>query len=193
MMKVLGIVCSPRKGGNTEILMKEALRAAQEAGAETRLFHLADKDIMPCDACGACEETGICIVEDDMQDLYSELEEADGLILGTPVYFINVSAQAKAVIDRTYAFLRASKLRGKVAAALVVARRIGAGQVLSLLYSFFTMHRMIIAGGAVGYGREKGEVIHGPGASPAFSALEEARALGKSLTRMISKMKSAAG
>ncbi|MBN1662351.1 MAG: flavodoxin family protein [Deltaproteobacteria bacterium] len=188
-MKVLGIVCSPRMGGNTEILMKEALQAAQEAGAEIRLFPLADKKIMPCDACGACEETGICIVEDDMQELYNALEDADGIIFGTPVYFLNVTAQAKAVIDRTYAFLRTRKLRGKVAAALVVARRIGAGQVLSLLYTFFTVQRMIIAGGAVGYGREKGEVVHGTGGSPVFSAMEEARALGKSLTRMVSKMK----
>jgi len=188
-MRVVGIVCSPRKGGNTEILVKEALQAAQEAGAETTLISLAGKEITPCDACGACEQTGICIVEDDMQDLYSELESADGLIFGTPVYFVNVSAQAKAVIDRTYAFLWSRKLRGKVAAALVVARRIGAGQVLSLLYTFFTVHRMVIAGGAVGYGREKGEVVHGPGGSPTLSALEEARALGRSLARMVNRMK----
>ena len=185
-MKVLGIVCSPRRGGNTEILMKEALQAAKEAGAETRLFSLVDKEITPCDACGACEQTGICIVEDDMQDLYRELEQADGLIFGTPVYFTNVSAQAKAVIDRTFAFLLSRKLRGKVAAALVVARRIGAGQVLSLLYTFFTVHRMVIAGGAVGYGREKGEVVDGPGGF--LSAMEEARALGRSLTRMVNRM-----
>ncbi|MBN1382064.1 MAG: flavodoxin family protein [Deltaproteobacteria bacterium] len=188
-MKIVGIVCSPRKGGNTEILMKEALQAAQEAGAETQLISLADKDITPCDACGACEETGLCTINDDMQDIYSELEEADGVILGTPVYFINVSAQAKAVIDRTYAFLMSRKLRGKIAAALVVTRRIGAGQVLGLLYSFFTVHRMIIAGGAVGYGRGKGEVVDGPGSSPALTALEEARALGKSVVRMINKIK----
>jgi len=192
-MRVVGIVCSPRKGGNTEILVKEALQAAQEAGAETTLISLAGKEITPCDACGACEQTGICIVEDDMQDLYSELESADGLIFGTPVYFVNVSAQAKAVIDRTYAFLWSRKLRGKVAAALVVARRIGAGQVLGLLYTFFTVHRMVIAGGAVGYGREKGEVVNGPGGSPALSALEEARALGRSLTRMVNRLSSAAG
>lgn len=192
-MKIVGIVCSPRKGGNTEILMKEALQAAREAGAETQLISLMDKEITPCDACGACEKTGLCVINDDMQDIYSEFEQADGVILGTPVYFVNVSAQAKAVMDRTYAFLMSRKLRGKVAAALVVTRRIGAGQVLSLLYSFFNVHRMVIAGGAVGYGRGKGEVLTGPGSSPALTALEEARALGKSITRMIKKMNPAAG
>ena len=69
----------------------------------------------------------------------------------------------------------------------MVARRIGAGQVLSLLYSFFNVHRMVIAGGAVGYGRQKGDVAEGPGASPVFTAVEEARALGKSITRMIDR------
>lgn len=190
-MKVLGIVCSPRKGGNTEIMMEEALKAARESGAETTLISLADMDISPCDACGGCEETGICTVNDDMQQIYRAMDEADGIILGTPVYFVNVSAQAKAVIDRTYAYLRTRKLRGKVAAALLAVRRVGAGQVLGLLYTFFTVQRMIIAGGAVGYGREKGEVLTGTGSSPVLSAMEEARALGKSVVRMIQTVKKA--
>lgn len=165
-MKILGIVCSPRKGGNTEILVKEALDAAREAGGETELIVVADKEIAPCDACGACMEDGTCRIDDDMQTIYQRLELADGLIFGTPVYFLNVSAQAKAIIDRTYAFRGAGKLRGKVAAAVVVARRVGAGQVLSFLYTFFTLHRMIISGGGIGYGRDKGEVREGPGENP---------------------------
>ena len=191
-MKVLGIVCSPRRGGNTEILVMEALQAAREAGAETEFITVAGKEIAFCDACGACEETGICAIDDDMQEIYRQLELADGVIFGTPVYFVNVSAQAKAVIDRTYAFLWARKLRGKVAAAIVVARRIGAGQVLSLLYTYFTAHRMIIAGGGVGFGREKGEVRQGVGGSPTLSAVEEARAVGRSLVKMAKKLASAA-
>ncbi|MBM3155318.1 MAG: flavodoxin family protein, partial [Chloroflexi bacterium] len=135
-MRVLGICCSPRKGGNTEILVREALGAAREAGCETELILIAEKDIAPCDGCGSCLTTGTCKIKDDMQQVYDELERADGIILGTPVYFINVSAQAKAVIDRTYAFLYSRKLRGKVAAAIVASRRVGVGQVLSLLYSF---------------------------------------------------------
>ena len=192
-MRVLGIVCSPRKGGNTEILVTEALKAVAEAGGETELVLLADKNIAPCDACGACLESGICKVKDDMQMIYQQLESADGLIFGTPVYFLNVSAQAKAVMDRTYAILGTRGLRGKVAAALVAVRRVGAGQVLSLLYSYFTVHRMLIAGGGIGYGREKGEVRQGVGGSPNLSALEEAQAVGRNVFRMVERLSESKG
>ena len=187
-MKVLGIVCSPRQGGNTEILVREALVAVAEAGGETELALVADMDIAPCDGCGACMESGVCKVKDDMQEIYRQLEWADGIIFGTPVYFLNVSAQAKAVMDRTYALLRTGGLRGKVAAAMVAVRRVGAGQVLSLLYSYFNAQRMVIAGGGIGYGRGKGEVRDGVGGSPALSALEEARAVGKSVVRLAKQL-----
>ena len=118
-MKILGISCSPRAGGNTEIIIREALSKAEEEGAQTELVTLAQKNIAPCDACLSCLKTGKCHKKDDMQDIYRSLEEADGIILGTPSYFNNVSAQAKAVMDRTYLSLLHGKLRGKVAAAIV--------------------------------------------------------------------------
>lgn len=189
-MKVLGIVCSPRKEGNTEILVRNALNAARENGAETELLLLADKQINPCDACDACLENGACIVEDDMQEIYQKLENADGLIFGTPVYFINVSAQAKAVIDRTYSLLWKRKLRGKAAAAVAATRRVGGGQVLSLLYSWFTVHRMTTVGGCIGYGLNKGDVLEGAGAAPGSTALGEARSVGKAMVEMINRISS---
>ncbi|MBM3148631.1 MAG: flavodoxin family protein [Chloroflexi bacterium] len=187
-MRILGICCSPRKGGNTEILVREALGAAREVGCETELILIAEKDIAPCDGCGSCLATAACKIKDDMQQVYDELERADGIIFGTPVYFINVSAQAKAVIDRTYAFLYSRKLRGKVAAAVVASRRVGVGQVLSLLYSFFNVHRMVIAGGGAGYGAEKGEVKDGVGIGPGSTALGEAKAVGKSVVRLAQQL-----
>ena len=187
-MKVLGIVCSPRKEGNTEILVREALEAVKEAGHETEIVLVADKDIAPCDACGGCQGDGVCKIDDDMQTIYKQMEQADGIIFGTPVYFLNVTAQAKAVIDRTYPFLREGKLRGKVAAAIVVARRVGAGQVLSLLYTYFVAQRMIIAGGGIGYGREKGEVKQGVGGVQTFTALQEARTVGRNVARMMQRV-----
>lgn len=168
--------------------MREALEAVEEAGGEPQLCLLSEMDVQPCDACGACWETGECKIDDDMQKIYDLLLAADGVIFGTPVYFINVSAQAKAVIDRTYALLRSGKLRGKVAAALVAVRRVGGGQVLSLLYSYFAAQRMIIAGGGIGYGREKGDVNQGTGGSPVFTALQEGQAVGKSVARMIERL-----
>ncbi len=183
-MKILGIVGSPRKGGNTEILVREALAGAAESGAETELVLVAGKSIAPCDGCGACNKTGICKIKDDMQPIYRQMESADGIIFGTPVYFANVSAQTKAIIDRTYAFLDTRKLRGKVAAAIIAARRVGAGQTLSLLYFYFTAQRMITSGGGIGYGSGKGEVKKGTGGSHTLSALKEARAVGRNVSWM---------
>ena len=187
-MRILGIVCSPRKGGNTEILVREALKAAGEAGAETELVLTSTKNIAPCDGCGACEESGACKINDGMQELYQKLESSDGMIFGTPVYFANVSAQAKAIIDRTYALLITRKLRGKVAGAVVAARRVGASQVLGSLYTYFITQRMIVVGGAIGYGMKKGEVMGGAGGSPSLSAMEEARTLGRSVVRMLGRV-----
>ena len=183
-MRILGVVCSPRKEGNTEVLVKEALEAAREAGSQTELFLVADKNISPCDGCGACQKDGICKIKDDMQELYQQMEQADGIIFGTPVYFFSVTAQAKAIMDRTYALLRGRKLRGKVAGVIVVARIVGVGQALSLLYTYFTFHRMIIARGGIGYGTERGEVRQSKSSYLPVSALEEARAVGKSVARL---------
>ncbi|MFC1916592.1 flavodoxin family protein [Chloroflexota bacterium] len=187
-MKVVGIVCSPRKGGNTEILVRETLDAIQEAGGETELITVSGKTINPCDGCRACAKEGVCHINDDMQEIYQQLIQSDGIILGTPVYFNNVSAQAKAVMDRLYALFVHVKLRGKVAGAIVVTRRVGAGNVRSMLYSYFIAHRMLVAGGAIGYGREKGEVREGTGGAPNTSALEEARGLGKAVVSLHQKL-----
>ena len=76
-MKVLGIVCSPRKGGNTEIIVNEALASAKALGAEVELVTVIGKNIAPCDGCEACTTTGKCRIEDDMQDIYNKLLQSD--------------------------------------------------------------------------------------------------------------------
>ncbi len=98
-MKILGVVGSPRKGGNTEIMVEEALATAREAGAETELVLIAGKKIAGCDGCDTCRKTMACHIKDDMQTIYKQLEAADGIIFGTPVYFGSVPSQAKAIID----------------------------------------------------------------------------------------------
>jgi len=192
-VKVLGIVCSPRKGGNTEIMVREALEAAKTDGAETEMVLLSGKNISPCDGCEACNQTGVCHIKDDMQGIHEQMKKADGIILGTPVYFANVSAQAKIVMDRTEAFLRSRALRGKVGGALVVARRVGAGQVLSMLYTFFAAQRMTIAAGGIGFGRAKGDVMTGVGGAGGLSAVDEARAVGKSVVWMVNRLEKGKG
>ena len=188
-MKIVGIACSPRKEGNTEILVQEALSAIQELGGETKFIGVSNKTINPCDSCYTCmKEEGICRINDDMQEIYQELLQCDGVILGTPVYFINVSAQAKAVMDRIFALFVHRKLKGKVAGAIAVARKVGAGQTLQLMYSFFISNGMHVAGGAIGYGQKKGEVREGPGGIPNVSALDEARRLGRAVASLHQKL-----
>ncbi len=145
-MMVLGIVCSPRKGGNTEILVREALTGASESGAETELLALMGKEIKPCDACCACQKTGKCHIQDDMQPIYEKMLHADGIIIGTPVYFYTVSAQAKIILDRCYALgYPHLQLANKVASAIAVAGRQGAIATLNIFQRFFATNHMFSA------------------------------------------------
>lgn len=102
-MKVLGIACSPRRKGNSEILLDTALRGAQDRGAETQKIILAELNIRPCQGCEACRY-GKCIQQDDMEKLYPLLKESDALILASPIYFYGLPAHAKAMIDRCQVF-----------------------------------------------------------------------------------------
>jgi len=102
-MKVLGIFGSPRKGGNTDILLEEALKGAQTEGAEVEGLHLIDFNIIPCRECLQCFNDGKCIILDDMQKIYPKLLEADIIILASPIFFYGVTGWAKALIDRCQA------------------------------------------------------------------------------------------
>lgn len=187
-MKVIGIVCSPRDGGNTEILIREALKGAEEKGSKVELITLAGKTITPCNACRACVDTAKCPIEDDMQEIYKKLQEADGIIIGSPVYFYNVSAQAKLLIDRTYALFWEKKLTGKVAGVLVMARRLGGANVLSNLYAILTAHRMIVAGGTVGYEGEAVPYGEKGAVKKDERAMLEAKAVGKNVVRLMKSL-----
>ncbi|MGI5939295.1 MAG: flavodoxin family protein [Thermoleophilia bacterium] len=101
-MKILGIVGSPRKNGNTQILVEKSLETAAQLGATTRLVMLRDQHIEFCRGCEACARNHKCVIDDDMQALYPLLLEADGLILGSPVHFYNISSSMKTFIDRCY-------------------------------------------------------------------------------------------
>jgi multimeric flavodoxin WrbA len=187
-MKVLGIVGSPRHHGNTEIMVEEALAAARAGGASTEIFLVYDKEIKGCDACGACRKTGKCAIKDDMQRLYPLMEEADAIIFGSPVYFHGVTAQAKAVMDRTFCYLPHHPLRGKVGAPVLALRRVGAGQTRVHVYGWFISQGMVPVKGAIGYGREKGDVRTGVGGGIEATAMEEAREAGEDVMAMLKKL-----
>jgi multimeric flavodoxin WrbA len=100
---VLVLKGSPRENGNSNILVGQVERGATEAGAEVESLMLHHMDIRPCDACDTCQETGICVIKDDMQQVYPLLEKADAILLASPIYWFTISAQLKLCIDRWYA------------------------------------------------------------------------------------------
>jgi multimeric flavodoxin WrbA len=99
-MRVLGIAGSPRRNGNTDLLLAEFIKGAESKGAEAKTIVLNDLDIAPCQHCDACLKAGKCRIDDDMQMVYRELEKADVIVLASPIQFTGVTAQMKAMIDR---------------------------------------------------------------------------------------------
>jgi len=102
-VRVLGIAGSPRRDGNTDLLLAEVIRGAAGKGAEVKTIVLNDLKITPCQHCDACQKKGQCRIEDDMQMVYRELEQADRIVLASPIQFTGVTAQVKAMIDRLQA------------------------------------------------------------------------------------------
>jgi len=184
-MKVIGIVCSPRKAGNTEILVQEALAGAKESGAETELLRISEMKIAPCDGCQTCHQSGECRIKDDMQKIYKKLLAADGVILGSPVYFWSVSGQAKTFMDRTYALRYPyHKLKNKVGGAIAAAGSRGSVNALSIINNFFLGQDMLATGlGISGYGTKKGEVKRDE------RAMQGARSLGKQVAQLTKAIK----
>jgi multimeric flavodoxin WrbA len=103
-MKIIAFLGSPRENGNTELLLKEAIRAIEDSGFQVHVFNLNSMSISPCQSCGGCEDTGICVFEDNMAQIHAAIREADRIILASPIYFFGVSAQAKIMIDRCQCF-----------------------------------------------------------------------------------------
>jgi len=110
--RVLGIVGSPRSGGNTEILVDTVLRGSEEVGAQVEKVILSELDIAPCQACNACRNTGECVQRDDMAALLEKMQRSQVWVLGTPVYYFGPTAQFKAFIDRWY-IGRAETFKGR--------------------------------------------------------------------------------
>jgi multimeric flavodoxin WrbA len=102
-LKVLGIAGSPRRDGNTDLLLRQVMAGAASQGTETKTVILSELNILPCRHCDGCLKTGKCVVDDDMQWLHTDLREADYVVLASPIFFMGVTAQTKAMIDRCQA------------------------------------------------------------------------------------------
>ena len=166
-MKVVAFNGSARKGGNTARLIGVVLEELESRGIATELVELSGKNIAGCIACYKCfkDKNGRCAVDDGIvNECIDKMLEADGIILGSPTYFANISANMKALIERCGMVSRANgdMFRRKVGAGVVAVRRAGAYHVFNSLNSFFLIGQMIVVGSSywnIGIGRDPGEVM----------------------------------
>jgi multimeric flavodoxin WrbA len=189
MVKVLGIVGSPRKGGNTEIVVKTALEAAAGVGAETDIVLLAEKKVAPCDGCGACAKTKRCKVKDDFAEVFDRMASADAILLASPSYFESVTPQMKVLIDRAGFYNNRATGRhafdGKVGAAMSVAYRTGLATTWGQMLIFILAQRMIVPGIASfpnAVASEPGDVLKDK------EGMEKAREIGEAMAKLAKRL-----
>jgi multimeric flavodoxin WrbA len=165
-MKVVGFSGSPRKKGNTQILIKKVFEELEKEGIETELLQLGGKKIKGCSACYKCFQNldQHCSMKNDVLNEYlDKMLEADGIILGSPVYFSNMTSETKALIDRAgmVGTANGGLFKHKVGAAVVAVRRAGAVSTFDALNHFFLYGQMFVPGSSywnVSIGREPGDV-----------------------------------
>jgi multimeric flavodoxin WrbA len=179
-MKILGISCSPRKKGNTIAMLNETLNAAKAEGAEVELYSVAGKDIQPCDSCWSCAKTGKCHKKDETELLIEKMLAADGIIFGVPVYFQGMTAQAKAIIDRTISLTTPERnLANKVCGVVTSAGELGMVQVLKDFTYYIHVQHMLPANHVAAYLNIQDSLERMP------KCREDLRDLGKQMVALI--------
>jgi multimeric flavodoxin WrbA len=164
-VKVTAFNGSPRADGNTSQLIRHVFGALEAEGIETELYQLGGRRIRGCAACYGCfrNKDGRCAVDDAVNECIERMNQSDGIILASPTYFADVSAEIKALIDRAglVSMANGRSLRRKVGAAVVAVRRAGSIHVFDTINHFFLINEMIVPGSIywnLGIGREKGEI-----------------------------------
>ncbi len=189
-MKVVAFSGSSRKGGNTHDLLQKVLASLEEEGVETELVELAGKPIQGCIACYKCFEKKDqrCAVKNDViNECIEKMLDADGILLGSPTYFADVSAGMKALIERCGMVSRANgdMYKRKVGAGVVAVRRAGAYQVFNSLNAFFLIGQMIVVGSSywnIGIGRQPGDAMDDA------EGVKTMQDLGKNMAWLLKKM-----
>lgn len=189
-MKVLAINGSPNKDGNTNELIQKVIKVLETEGIQTEIIQLRDKNVKGCIACFGCKKNQdkTCTVKnDDFNEILEKMIDADGLILGSPTYFTDVSAELKAVIDRSGFVAKANGglFRHKVGAAVIAVRRGGGVHAFDTINHLFQMSQMFIVGSTywnLGFGLQKGEVKND---SEGMANMED---LGKSMAFLLKKI-----
>jgi multimeric flavodoxin WrbA len=191
-MKVVAINGSPRKNGNTSLLINEVLTVLEAEGIETEVIQLGNKPVHGCTACLKCKEIGDgrCHIKNEVLNLCIEkMVEADGVIIGSPVYFADVTAEVKALIDVAGYATRAGGhlLKRKVGAAVIAVRRGGALHAFETINNFFLINQMIVPGSSYwnfAMGRETGDVLND------LEGMQTMKDLGQNMAWLLKKIKS---
>ena len=176
-MKVLIINGSPRVDGNTSIAVDEVAKTFEAEGIETEIIQIGNKDVRGCIACGSCAESGKCVFDDVVNELASKFEEAEGLVIASPVYYASANATLIACLDRLFYSTHFDKTM-KVGASIVVARRGGCSATYDELNKYFTISGMPVASS------QYWNSVHGGGKGDAKQDLEglrTMRVLGKNM------------
>jgi len=186
-MKVVAFNGSPRKDGNTTILIGRLLKAVEAEGIETELVQLSEKPVRGCIACYKCFENldGRCAVKNDAANEYIEkIVGAQGVVLGSPSYFQDVTAEMKALIDRVgfVGLANGRMFRNKVGASVACFRRSGSVHTIETMNHLFMSNEFVIAGRALGMGRDKGDVEKDD------EGMEMAAALGQRMAWIIRRL-----
>ncbi len=148
-MKVIGIVGSPRKTGNTAFLVNEAMKIIASEDIETKVIHLSGKKIDPCNGCLQCKKTKHCVIKgDDFESVLLEMKSADGIIVASPVYFGSATSQLTSLLHRAAYVQRQTGeyFSGKIGGPIVVARRAGHNFTLAQLLLWYFINDMIVVG-----------------------------------------------
>ncbi len=190
-MKAIAVNGSPRKDGNTAILIRSVFDELEAGGIDTEIVQLAGDVVRGCTACMKCWERqdGRCVItQDPVNDTLTKMVAADAVILGSPTYFADVTAEMKAFIDRTGMVARANGnlFRRKVGAGVVAVRRGGAMHALQTLQNYFLINEMIIPGSSywnIAYGRGIGEVQEDA------EGMETVRKLGENMAWLMQKLR----
>lgn len=188
-MKVVSINGSSRKDGNTAILLNTVMEELQKQGIETEMIQLAGNTINPCKACFTCGGKNNCSFNNDMfAEIFEKMIEADGIILGSPVYSADVSSNMKALIDRAsvVADMNLEILKHKVGASVVACRRGGALNTIDTLNHFFLNHEMFVVGSTywnMAYGEMLGDVKNDE------EGMANMKNLGENITYLLKKIK----
>lgn len=143
-MKVLILNGSPRVGGNTTVAVDELVKTFAAAGVETEVVQLGTTSVTGCRACGACAQLGRCVIDDIVNEVATKFQEADGLIVASPVYYASPNGTLLALLDRLFYSAKFDK-RMKVGASVAVARRGGCSATFDVLNKYFTISGMPIA------------------------------------------------